>query len=234
MHSIFNHAIRWEWHEKNPTTQVRQSAKRQKAPIVLNIEQIKSLLGHLKEPGKTGVLLDILTGLRVSELLELKWSDVDFENLVIHFTRSIALQHVGPCKIEASQKAAPLDPKLAEVLLMWRRRSPYPGDDDWVFASPASGGRNPYWSSSIFRVYIRLALKAAKITGKVGWHTFRHSYATILKSHGEDVKTVQELLRHANSSITLNLYAQAITDAKRSAQSRVARLVFEPGEGESD
>ncbi len=229
MHSVFNHAIRWEWHEKNPITQVRQSAKRQKAPIVLNIEQIKSLLEHLKEPGKTGVLLDILTGLRVSELLALKWSDVDFENLVIHVTRSIALQHVGPCKTEASQKPVPLDPELAEVLLMWRRRSPYPGDDDWLFASPASGGRNPYWSSSIFRVYIRPALKAAKITGKVGWHTFRHSYATILKSHGEDVKTVQELLRHANSSITLNLYAQAITDTKRSAQSRVARLVFEPG-----
>jgi site-specific recombinase XerD len=40
-------------------------------------------------------------------------------------------------------------------------------------------------------VYIRPALKAAGITGKVGWHTFRHSLATILKSHGEDVKTVQ-------------------------------------------
>jgi integrase len=75
-------------------------------------------------------------------------------------------------------------------------------------------------------VYIRPALKDAGITGKVGWHTFRHSFATILKSHGEDVKTVQELLRHANSSVTLNLYAQAVTDIKRNAQSKVARLVF--------
>jgi integrase len=57
--------------------------------------------------------------------------------------------------------------------------------------------------------------------------------ATILKSHGEDVKTVQELLRHANKSITLNLYAQAVTDIKRSAQSRVARLVFKSGEESS-
>jgi len=70
-------------------------------------------------------------------------------------------------------------------------------------------------------------LKQAKITGKVGWHTFRHSFATILKSHGEDVKTVQELMRHANSSVTLNLYAQAVTDIKRSAQSKVACLVFQ-------
>ena len=70
------------------------------------------------------------------------------------------------------------------------------------------------------------ALKEAGITGKVGWHTFRHSFATILKSHGKDVKTVQELMRHANSSVTLNSYAQAVTDIKRNAQSKVARLVF--------
>ena len=95
-------------------------------------------------------------------------------------------------------------------------------------------GQKPYWSSPIFRVYLKPALKSAGITGKVGWHTFRHSYVTILKSHGEDVKTVQKLFRHANSSITMNLYAQAVTDIKRLAQSRVARLVFEAGIGASE
>ncbi len=230
MHAIFNHAIRWEWHDRNPISMVRQSAKREKIPVVLSIEQIKALLENMKEPGKTAVLLAILTGLRVSELLAIKWSDVDFENLQIHVTRSIADQHVGPCKTEASQKPVPLDPELAEVLLMRRRGSAYPMEEDWVFASPATGGRLPYWSFSIFRVYVKPALKEAGITGRVGWHTFRHSYATILKSHGEDVKTVQELMRHANSSVTLNLYAQAITETKRAAQGKVARLVFQPAE----
>jgi integrase len=60
----------------------------------------------------------------------------------------------------------------------------------------------------------------------VGWHIFRHSFATILKSRGEDLKTVQELLRHANSGVTMNLYAHAVTDIKRSAQSKVARIGF--------
>lgn len=95
----------------NPITMVRQNTKRQKVPVVLNIE-------HLKEPGKTAVLVDILIGLRVSELLALKWSDVDFENLELHVTRSSALQRVGPCKTEASQKPVPIAPELAEVLLM--------------------------------------------------------------------------------------------------------------------
>ena len=159
---------------------------------------------------------------------------MDFESLEVHVVRSIALQRVGPCKTEASQKPVPLDPELAEVLLMWRRQSPYPMDSDWVFASPAKKGLLPYWSFSLFRVYIKPALKAADIRGRVGWHTFRHSFATILKSHGEDVKTVQELLRHANSSVTMNIYAQAVTDIKRNAQSRVARLVFNSGKDQTE
>lgn len=103
---------------------VLQSTKRQKVPTVLNIQQINSLLELLKEPGKTSVLVDILTGLCVSVLLTLKWSDVDSENLEIPVTRSNAGQHVLPCKTAASQKPVPLDPELAEALLMWRRWSP--------------------------------------------------------------------------------------------------------------
>ena len=75
-------------------------------------------------------------------------------------------------------------------------------------------------------------LKEAKIPSKVGWQTFRHSFATILKAHGEDVRTVQEHVRQANSSMTLNLYAEALTDIKRTAQSKVARLVFSEKESE--
>jgi integrase len=67
---------------------------------------------------------------RVSEVLALKWSDVDFERLELHVTRSISLQRVGPCKTKASQNPVPLDPELAEVLLMWRRQCAYPMEDD--------------------------------------------------------------------------------------------------------
>jgi site-specific recombinase XerD len=54
-------------------------------------------------------------------------------------------------------------------------------------------------------------VKAAEIQGRIGWHTFRRMYATLLKANGEDVKTVQELLRHTNSLVTMNLYAQAVS-----------------------
>ena len=64
------------------------------------------------------------------------------------------------------------------------------------------------------------------ITKRVGWHTFRHTYSTLLRANGEDVKVVQELLRHANSKITMDVYTQALSPAKREAQGRVASIIF--------
>ena len=60
----------------------------------------------------------------------------------------------------------------------------------------------------------------------IGWHTFRHYAATPLKANGEDVKVVQESLRHANSRITLDTYTQASTPAKRQAQTKVVRMIL--------
>ena len=64
----------------------------------------------------------------------------------------------------------------------------------------------------------------------IGWHTFRHTLGTLLKANGEDVKTVQKLLRHANSRITL--YTQAVGSNKRAAESKVVRMMI-PGMGQN-
>ena len=193
---------------------------------MLNIEEVSGLLQLLREPARTAAFLAVMTGLRVGELLALKWSDIDFEKGQVSVTRSIVLQRVGDCKTEASRKPVPLDPRLAEALYNWRLISPYPQLDDWVFASPHSNGSLPYWPSAFFRAHI---LPAANVLGieDIGWHTFRRTYATLLKANGEDVKTVQELLRHANSLVTMNLYAQAVTQTKRDAQSRVVSMLFD-------
>ncbi|QNI33431.1 tyrosine-type recombinase/integrase [Alloacidobacterium dinghuense] len=60
---------------------------------------------------------------------------------------------------------------------------------------------------------------------------FRHSFGTLLNANGEDVKTVQELLRHANSRITLDVYTQALSTNKRAAQSKVVKMMV-PNLGE--
>jgi integrase len=225
MSAIFHHAMRYEWVDNNPMKLVRQSAKREKVPDVLDLAELQLLLTKLSVRERTLALLDAATGLRVSELLALRWDDVDFENLELSVTRSIWHQVVGNCKTEASAKPVPMDDYMAEDLLSWRRQSPYPMGLDWVFASSSMGGKQPYWPDNLMKRYIKPVAKKAGITKNIGWHTFRHSFGTLLKANGEDIKTVQELLRHANSRITLDVYTQAVTSNKRAAQSKVVRMM---------
>ncbi len=56
------------------------------------------------------------------------------------------------------------------------------------------------------------------MTKQVGFHTFRHTLATLLGSLGVDIKTTQELLRHANPNITMRIYQQAVSEEKRVGQ----------------
>ncbi len=78
---------------------------------------------------------------------------------------------------------------------------------------------------------IQPAALRAGIHKRVGWHTFRHTYSTLLVANGENVKVVQELMRHAKAWTTLDLYTQARLIAKRRAQKRVVETLFaEQGE----
>jgi integrase len=224
MSVLFNYGIRHDICGRNPIRLVRQRAKRRKIPAILSVADIQQLLSVLPFRERTLVLLDVGTGLRMSELLALKWRDVNFRAREISVTRSIVFQAVGPCKTEASQKPIPLDSYLAKTLREWRKHTKYRAPDDWVFASPASCGRRPYWAQSIMRNLIRPAVVELGITERIGWHTFRHTFSSLLRATGADIKVMQELLRHASSRVTLDTYTQAVTLHKRKAQSDVVRL----------
>ena len=104
--------------------------------------------------------------------------------------------------------------------------APFNQQADWVFASPEMKGQQPFWPENLLRRHIRPAAERWGINKTIGWHTFRHSYATQLKANGEDVKVVQESLRHANSRITLDTHTQAEMPAKRKAQTRVVSMIL--------
>jgi site-specific recombinase XerD len=80
--------------------------------------------------------------------------------------------------------------------------------------------------------HIRPALERIGVTKKIGWHSFRHGLATMLRQKGLDIKTAQELLRHANSRITLDIYQQAISEEKRMAAGLAFQGLFESGDFE--
>jgi integrase len=81
-------------------------------------------------------------------------------------------------------------------------------------------GRKP-----ILQRQLRPAALRAGIA-KIGWYRFRHTYSTMLRSAGTNIKVQQELQRHANIQTTMNIYTQAVSDQKRVANSKVVEIVL--------
>jgi integrase len=226
MSVLFNHACRYELFDRNPIYLVRQSAKRRTPPATLLPAEIKALIEGLALRERTLVLIAASTGLRQSEIFGLKWGDIHFERGTMNVIRSIVYGVVGACKTESSQKPVPMHPTLADALIQWRKRCTYIKPEDWVFASKRYRGRRPYWGQAILRKYIRPAAQRVGIQTRFGWHTFRHTYSTLLRSVGTEFKVMQELLRHSSLRSTRDVYTQAVTPAKHAAQAAVMSLVF--------
>jgi integrase len=151
----------------------------------------------------------------------------------VNVLRSCVRGRFGDTKTEASRKPVPLHTSVIECLYAWRKKSPYQGEDDFLFPSVRNEGKTPVTPDMILQKVIRPALVRAKITGKViGWHSFRHSLATNLRASGADLKTAQELLRHANSRITLEVYTHAISATKREANNKVMEMLIGAGKAE--
>ena len=236
MSSVFNHAIRWDFTDRNPITGpvkgsgVRVSAKRERTPDILVVREMQLLLTGLGIREKAMVFLDMPTGLRRGELAGLKWEDFNFKELYVSVTRSLVDQHVGAVKTEASRKLMPIDEYVARDLLAWYEVTPYKKPTDYVWATDANRagakrGKQPVWLSTVMRDHIQPVARKLRINKKLSWHTFRHAFSSILKANGEDVKVVQELLRHATSRMTLDTYTQALSPDKRAAQSKVVGMI---------
>jgi integrase len=221
-HILYQAALRWKMVEQNPISLVRQSQKRLKTPRALTPAEFKALLGELCEPFKTMVITIACLGLRVCELLGLRWGDIDFNNLTVKIQRSVVGGDVNPTKTEASESALPLDPDLAEAFLQHRARVVYSGDSDYVFAG-ATG--KPPWKDGILADHLKPAATKAGI-GNIGWHTFRHTYSTLLHSLGATPAVQKELLRHADIRTTLDVYTHAVSEEKREAASKVAHALW--------
>ena len=116
----------------------------------------------------------------------------------------------------------PIDPELGEALLLFRRQAVYVTPADYVFAGDSG---KPRWQGVMLTDHIKPAAVRAGV-GKVGWHTFRHTFSSILHNAGTNMAVQKELLRHADISTTMNMYTQAASPAKREAVHQVARVLL--------
>jgi integrase len=226
----FKHAQRYgllpRTQEANPLVFVRQSSVSNYEPVVLTLSQCVDILANLTGMHRVLVLADAATGLRISEILALRWSDIDTAHSCIRVTRAYVYGEFGPPKSKASKKPVPLHPLLAESLATWRKETMYPTNDDFVFPSFRLKGAKPPRANMLVADHLQPAARKAGISGQIGFHTLRRTLASALVANGSDVRLVQELLRHSNPVITLDAYTRSTTPAKIEAQGWVMQQLL--------
>jgi integrase len=229
MSILFDVAMLWEHldYARNPMglVKIEGASKRTKEPKSLTVDEFHQVLQHLdREPIRTMVLTAMCLGLRVSELLALKWKDVDWARLRLRIERGAVRNRVDDVKTEYSRKPMPIDPVLAEVLLAWRRKAEFVKDEDWMWASPAMAGEKPLFYTSLLRA-VQAAGKKAGLEG-IGWHTFRHSYRSWMDETGAPMGVQQKLMRHADIRTTMNVYGDAIPETMRATHGKVVQMAL--------
>jgi integrase len=225
MHRLFEKAMLWELlpTERNPMdlVKVKGISRRKKKPIAFDRDQCRALIAALPDPYRTMALVAVCTGMRVSEILALRWSRIHFDRLTMTVKISAVNGQVGWVKTDCSEDELPLDPDFAARLLDWKSRCrSTPGN--WVFPSPVTD--RCFHASPIQQDYLRPAGRKLGLEG-VGWHTFRHTYRTWLDEVGTPIGVQQKLLRHAHPSTTMG-YGNALMKSKRAANSKVVRMAL--------
>lgn len=157
------------------------------------------------------ILTAAMTGLRQSELLGLRWRDVDWAAQRIRVRNTFVRgEHSTQGKSDLStRRSVPMADRLVGELDRWSQRSAYRGDDELVFAHPQTG-------SALDRSKVSKRFKAAcRAAGvrEVKFHDLRHTFATRLAASGQPLRTIQEFLGHADSKTT-QIYAHYAPSAR--------------------
>jgi len=203
---------------------VKGASKRTRKPRSLTVKEFQKLVTELEEPFRTMAQIAVCFGLRVSELLALRWSDVDWLNCKLRIQRAIVMQNVDEVKTEESRREMTIAKELLEVLKQWRHVTQFSADMDWIFASSVQLGRLPISYAWFWRKLQHAAERAS--IGKLGTHTFRHTYRSWLDAVGTPIAVQQKLMRHTDIRTTMNVYGDVVTDEMAEASSKVAGLAL--------
>lgn len=208
--------------QRNPMAlvELRGSTRKVRNIPVLEPAQYQALLQDKALPEHVRVMVQVamLLGLRASEMLGLRWEDVDLLGQTIHIRRSIVGAYQDETKTEASEQKLPLHPHLAGILMRWRQHSPV--IEGWVFGSPLTD--RPYHRDSLQQKHLAPAGLRIGIPN-LGWHAFRHTYRAQLRRLGLPLEVQQKLMRHADLATTTR-YGQSgsMLDEMRPANALLA------------
>ena len=219
---------------RNPISLVQNKGATRKVRKArsLTAEQFHALLKELHEPFATMALLCVCLGLRISEALALRWSDVDWLGAKLSIRRGIVERIVDDVKTEGSAKTLNLASELLDRLKSCKQVSEFSGPEDWIFASPLKHGRLPYSYTGVWRELVRAVIPAG--IGHIGTHAFRHTYRSWLDAVGTPIAVQQKMMRHTDIRTTMNIYGDIVTDEMTTASGKVAQLAFRPNGAQTE
>lgn len=239
IHTVLHAALRQAAMEgivsRNVCDYVRKPKVKRREMRVLSPDEMARLLdaaGH----DRLGVAVVVMlgTGLRIGEMLALRWQDVDLEQGVIRVTRSASRVRtpdggttvvVQEPKTASGRRSIPLPPPVLSALQHWRVQQAEERllmgsawqDTGLVFTTPLGTMLDQ-------RNFARLLDKLAAEAGiaRLNVHALRHTYATRLLEAGVPAKTAQELLGHSTVTLTLDIYSHVLPETKRAAANALA------------
>lgn len=240
LNAVYKMAIERDYIRKNPCVSVRlpKQIQRPKSDIVFfSDDEINIIVNSAIKKYSTGkymykhgyaIVLLVNTGMRVGEMLALKWNNVDLNEKQIHVveTRKQIIDRSGgekkyimadsSTKTQSSDRYIPINKKAEEALLYFKSLG---YNNPYVLAN---SDYNVITYRNLFRVLSNI-LKANNINhGSL--HTLRHTFATKLFRNGIDVKVISELLGHSDIRVTYDIYTHVINEQKKKAVSVLDNL----------
>lgn len=209
---VFLSAIRYAFGtilEKDITINIKRPKREKKIPSVLTKDEIKKLFNSFTNK-KSKLLISLIYagGFRVSELINLKVDDLDFENKIGHIRQA-----------KGKKDRIFNIPSFLSKQLSKQAQKQKQNNQEYLFSGP-----NQKLSDRNIQKIVRQATKRAGINKKVSPHTLRHSFATHLLEDGIDIRKIQELLGHADLSTT-QIYTHISTEELKKIPSPIDNLM---------
>lgn len=201
--------------------------KKKKIQILSRNDQ-KSIINYIMKNEKqkySGIILSLLTGLRIGELCALKWTDIDLKKRIIIVNKTLqricfkgkeSKISITKPKTQNSDREIPISNALYDFLMSIK-----PAKRDNYFLT----GTEKYTEPRNYRKIYKTLLKKLKIN-TTSFHALRHTFATRLIENKVDIKTVSELLGHASVNITISIYVHSEFNTKRKAVKTLDSLIL--------
>jgi len=220
---VLQAAVDWSLLEQNPARGICIGDRAPKTErLYLNPKEVGQLLASLPEPCHTLVLVAVLTGMRIGEILALRWKAIDLVRGSIQVRETVSEGKFGSPKTKSSRRDIPMSQPVCEAFQAQLARCRQKNSDDLVFTTRNQTPLNP---KNLLRRVLRPACKSLGLP-LISWHSFRHTHATQLAEVGESLRTAQALLGHSDLETTLNVYTHAIPEAQRRAVDKIAEVLF--------